>query len=38
MKTIVAQYVVACLTCQREKVEHQKPDGLLQPLDVLEWK
>ncbi|WVZ70748.1 hypothetical protein U9M48_019391 [Paspalum notatum var. saurae] len=27
-----------CDTCQRVKVEHQRPAGLLQPLKVLEWK
>lgn len=28
----------ACLTCQKSKVEHQKPSGLMQSLDILEWK
>lgn len=28
----------ACLTCQKSKVEHQKPSGLMQPLDILEFK
>ena len=32
------QFVYACLTCQKSKVEHQKPAGLLTPLDVSEWK
>ena len=27
-----------CLTCQQVKIEHQKPAGLLQPLEVPEWK
>ena len=27
-----------CLTCQQVKTEHQKPAGLLQPLEVAEWK
>jgi hypothetical protein len=27
-----------CETCQRVKVEHQRPTELLQPLQVLEWK
>jgi len=30
--------VYACLICQKWKVEHQKPAGLLTPLDVTEWK
>jgi len=34
----VAQFVYACLICQKSKVEHQKPAGLLTPLDVPEWK
>ena len=38
LKRDVAQFVYACLTCQKSKVEHQKPAGLLTPLDVPEWK
>lgn len=38
LKRDVAQLVYACLTCQKSKVEHQKPAGLLMPLDVPEWK
>lgn len=34
MKRDVAQFVYACLTCQKSKVEHQKPAGLMQPLKV----
>jgi uncharacterized protein Smg (DUF494 family) len=30
--------VALCDTCQRVKVEHQRFVGLLQPLQVLEWK
>jgi len=30
--------VAKCLTCQRVKIKHQRPAGLLQPLDVPEWK
>lgn len=26
------------MTCQKSKVEHQKPSGLMQPLDISEWK
>ncbi|KAI5649734.1 hypothetical protein M9H77_35739 [Catharanthus roseus] len=38
MKREIAEYVAACLTCQRVKAEHQKSAGLLQPLPVPEWK
>jgi hypothetical protein len=38
MKKEVANFAYACLTCQKSKVEHQKPIGLLQPLSIPEWK
>jgi len=38
MKRDVAQFVSACLTCQKAKVEHQRPDGILQPLEIPVWK
>jgi hypothetical protein len=38
MKRDVAEYVALCDTCQRVKAEHQRPTGLLQPLQVPEWK
>jgi len=38
LKRDVAQFVYACLICEKSKVEHQKPTGLLTPLDVPEWK
>ena len=38
MKWEVANYVARCLTYQRVKIEHQRPAGLLQSLDVPEWK
>ncbi|KAK2436442.1 hypothetical protein QL285_021436 [Trifolium repens] len=38
MKRHVAEYVASCLTCQKAKVEHQKPAGMLQSLDIPEWK
>jgi len=38
MKKDVAQYVFACLTCQKAKVEHQRPGGIMQPLEIPVWK
>jgi hypothetical protein len=38
MKAEIAEFVSRCLVCQQVKVEHQKPGGLLQPLEVPEWK
>jgi len=38
MKKEVAQFVSACLTCQKAKLEHHKPGGTLQPLDIPVWK
>jgi IS30 family transposase len=38
MKRDIAEYVSLCDTCQRVKVEHQRPIRLLQPLKILEWK
>ena len=38
MKKDVALFVCACLTCQKAKVEHQRPGGTLQPLDIPVWK
>jgi hypothetical protein len=38
MKHDVAAHAALCDVCQRVKVEHQRPAGLLQPLNVLEWK
>jgi hypothetical protein len=38
MKRDIAEYVSLCDTCQRVKVEHQRPTRLLQPLKILEWK
>jgi hypothetical protein len=38
MKREIAEFVSKCLTCQKIKVEHQKPSGPLQPLDIPEWK
>ena len=38
MKRHIGDFVRRCLTYQQVKVEHQKPAGLLQPLEVAEWK
>lgn len=38
MKKDIAEYVQSCLICQKAKIEHQRPAGLSQPLDILEWK
>jgi len=38
MKTDVADYVAACLVCQKAKIEHQRPGVMLEPLDILQWK
>ena len=38
MKREIADYVSKCLTCQQVKAEHQRPAGLLQPLEIPEWK
>ena len=38
MKRDVAEFVAKCLTCQKAKVEHQKPAGMLRPLEIREWK
>jgi hypothetical protein len=38
MKRDIAEYIALCNICQRVKVEHQRTAGLLQPLQVPEWK
>jgi hypothetical protein len=38
MKREIAKFVSECHTCQRVKAEHQSPAGLMQPLDIPEWK
>jgi hypothetical protein len=37
MKRDIAEYVALCDTCQQVKAKHQRPAGLLQPLQVPEW-
>ncbi|GJX91266.1 putative reverse transcriptase domain-containing protein [Tanacetum coccineum] len=38
MKKDTAIYVNRCLTCLKVKAEHQRPSGLLQQLEIPEWK
>jgi hypothetical protein len=38
MKDDVAKFVAHSDICQRVKIEHKKPSGLLQPLPIPEWK
>jgi hypothetical protein len=38
VKREIAEYVAICDICQRIKVEHQSPAGLLQPLQIPQWK
>jgi len=38
MKKDIAEFVYTCLICEKSKIEHQKPSGLMQPLFVPEWK
>jgi hypothetical protein len=38
MREDIAEYVARCDTCQRVKAEHQRPAGLLQPLEIPTWK
>jgi hypothetical protein len=38
MKQDIVEYIAKCLECQQVKVEHKHPAGLLQPLQIPEWK
>jgi hypothetical protein len=38
MKMDIAKYVASCGICQKVKVEHKRPAGLLKPLEIPEWK
>src|SRR5688572_23084825 len=38
MKRDIATYVSRCHTCQQVKVEHQRPGGLSQDIDIPTWK
>jgi len=38
MRKDIAQFVARCLTYQKVKGEQQRPGGLVQPLEVPNWK
>jgi hypothetical protein len=38
MKREIVDSVAVCDSCQRIKAEHQRPAGLLQPLQIPQWK
>ncbi|CAN6483323.1 unnamed protein product [Victoria cruziana] len=38
MNNDIAKFVARCLICQQVKVQHQRPGGLLSPLEIPEWK
>ncbi|KAL5563636.1 hypothetical protein UlMin_033383 [Ulmus minor] len=38
MKKDVANYIAKCLVCQKIKAEHQCPTGVLQSIEIPEWK
>jgi hypothetical protein len=38
MKRETAHYVSECDTCRKVKADYMKPGGLLQPLNITEWK
>ena len=38
MKRDVARYTMTYLACQLFKAEHQRLEGMLQPLQIPEWK
>jgi len=38
MKSNVADFIAQCLVCQKAKIEHQRPGGTLQPLEIPQWK
>ena len=38
MKREVAKFVSKCLTCQKVKIDHKRPMGKVQPLEIPSWK
>ncbi|XP_070050055.1 uncharacterized protein [Nicotiana tomentosiformis] len=37
MKNDTEEFVAQCPNCQQVKIEHQKPDGLLQAIEISTW-
>jgi len=38
MKKNIAEFVAQCTSCQQVKIEHQKPGGLMQTIEIPTWK
>lgn len=38
MKRDMTEHVLRCLVCQQVKIEHQRPRGPLQQLEIPQWK
>ena len=38
MRVYIAKYVASYGICQKVKAEHQRPTGLLKPLEIPMWK
>ena len=38
MKKGIVEFVGKCLNCQQVKVEQQRPSGMAQNIEILEWK
>ena len=38
MKRDIAEFVAKCSNCQQVKIEHQKPGGLAQEIEIPTWK
>ncbi|XP_021752560.1 uncharacterized protein LOC110718065 [Chenopodium quinoa] len=38
LKREVAEFVSKCLTCQKVKIDHKRPMGKVQPLEIPSWK
>jgi hypothetical protein len=38
MKCEIARYVSECDSCRKVKADYMKPRGLLQPLNISDWK